>query len=152
MYFVKYQPLKQRLQARLISDREALPYLIIFAGLTALVGSLPIMDGYNFWDGISASLSVIATVGGVLYAYYKNGGANGFDLIQKYVILGWVVFVRVFIVLIPTVFALIIIEVVTGLISSDATGPFDVAIIFIAEVILYQRIGRHIGDTVASNS
>lgn len=152
MYFIRYQPLKKRLRSRSVSDREALPYLILFAAFTALVGSLPAIGGYNFWDGVSAFLSVAAAIGGVLYAYRKNGGIAGFDLIHKYVILGWVVSVRFLLAFIPAAIVLIIVGAATGLMSLDYTGPYDVLMIFLAEIIFYQRIGRHVADTAVEIS
>ena len=148
MYFIRYQPLKERLRSRSVSDREALPYLILFVALTALVGSLPAIDAYNLWDGVSAFLSVATAIGGVLYAYRKNGGMAGFDLIHKYVILGWVVFVRFLIGFIPAAIVLVIMGTATGLMSLEHTGPYDVSMILLAEIIFYQRIGRHVEDTL----
>jgi hypothetical protein len=152
MYFIRYQPLKDRLRSRSVSDREALPYLVLFAALTALVCSLPTIESYNFWDGVSAVLSVATAIGGILYAYRQNGGMAGFDLIQKYVILGWVVFVRFLIVFLPAALVLVIVGAVTGLMSLEFTGPYDVVMIFSAEVIFYQRLGKHVGDTAIDTS
>ena len=94
MYFTKYHPLKEKLRDRSVSDREALPYFLIFLALTALVTVFPMFESFNEWDFVSGVLSVILAVGGVIYAYKCNGGKEGFDLIQKYVVLGWVVVIR----------------------------------------------------------
>lgn len=147
MYFIKYQPLKERLRTRSVSDREALPYLIVFAGFTELIGFLPMFVEYNFWDGILAGLSVLAAIGGVLYAYQQNGGAAGYDFIHKYVIIGWVVSIRFFFAFIPVAIFLCVIGVRTGFVSCDETGPYDTVMLLLGEVIFYQRIGRHIRDT-----
>jgi uncharacterized RDD family membrane protein YckC len=151
MYFVKYHPLKERLRARSISDREALPYLIVFVGMTAMVGAIPLIDKYNVWDGVSAFLGIVTAIGGVLYAYRQNGGSAGYDLIQKYVVLGWVVTIRVLLAFIPTAIVLYIIGDMIGLMSRDATGPYDVVIVLLFEIFLYQRLGRHIGDTIGKS-
>jgi len=147
MYFLKYQPLKNQLRCRSVTDREALPYLAIFAALTALVGAIPLTDGFNHWDAISAFISVVLAIGGIVYAYHQNGGRTGNDLIQKYVILGWVVAFRFMLIAIPTMIALMFVGDLMGLVVWDSTGPFDVLGVFVFEVILYQRIGRHIRDT-----
>lgn len=146
MYFLRYKPLKEKLRTRSLSDREALPYLVLFAGLAAVVYLLPNTEEFNTWDWIQGILSVAFAIGGVIYAYRQNGGRQGFDLIQKYVVLGWVVTVRCVLVFIPCGIALFLLGDSLGLIS-DETNGFDVLIIAGFEVILYQRIGRHIRDT-----
>lgn len=147
MYFIKYHPLKEKLRDRSVTDREALPYLVIFAACTALVGAIPLTGGFNHWDAVSACSSVVLAIGGIVYAYHQNGGRIGNDLIQKYVILGWVVSFRFLLIAIPAVIALMIVGDLMGLVSWDSTGPFDALCAFVFEVILYQRIGRHIRDT-----
>lgn len=147
MYFIRYHPLKLNLRQRAVTDREALPYLVVFAGLTALVTAFPMIDRFTAWDAVSGILSIATAVGGILYAYRQNGGRRGYDLIQKYVILGWVVCVRFALVSIPLLLALFFAGDVYGLIPPDSTGGFAVAVIFVGEVVLYQRIGRHIRDT-----
>lgn len=152
MYFVKYQPLKDQLRSRSVTDREALPYLAIFAALTALAGAFPLTDGFNRWDAISAFFSVVLAIGGIVYAYHQNGGRTGNDLIQKYVILGWVVTFRFILIALPTMFVLTFVGAMIGLFSWHSTGPFGVVCVFAFEVILYQRIGRHIRDTRSRSS
>jgi len=151
MHFVRYHPLKEKLRNRSVSDREALPYLVIFAALTALVGAFPVVDGFNEWDLISGLLSVALAVGGIIYAYKSNGAKEGFDLIQKYVVLGWVVVVRCLLVFIPLAIVAYIAGESLGLVT-DQTGFLDVLLIAILELVLYQRIGRHIRDTRTTNS
>ena len=147
MYFIKYDPLKERLRNRAVTDSEALPYLVVFVALIALVGSLPMTAGYNLWDDISAFLSVGIAIGGIFYVYHENGGSRGYDLIQKYVVLGWVVIVRFLLACIPVVFILYTLGHMFDLIHSDSSGPYDTAIICLAQAILWQRIGRHVRDT-----
>ena len=151
MHFVRYRPLKDKLRSRSVSEREALPYLVIFTALTALVGAFPLIEGFNDWDFVSGLLSVAFAVGGVVYAYKSNGGNKGFDLIQKYVVLGWVVVVRCLLVFIPLGIVAYIAGDALGL-TTDQTGFFDVLIIAIFEIVFYQRIGRHIRDTRSPNS
>lgn len=146
MYFIRYQPLKEKLKARTFSDREALPYLILYAGLAAAVYMFPSVGEFNAWDWIGGGLSVAMAVAGVIYAYNQNGSRQGFDLIQKYVVLGWVVAVRCILVFIPVGIALYLAGEALGVITEE-TGWFDVLIISGFEVVFYQRVGRHIRDT-----
>ena len=51
MYFWRIEQLKDQLIARPLSDREALPYLLVFVGLTAALGFIP-GEGLNVWDHV----------------------------------------------------------------------------------------------------
>jgi len=146
MYFIRYQPLKEQLKARTFSDREAVPYLILYAGMAAFVYLIPSTEKFNLWDWIGGGLSVSMAVGGVIYAYIQNGGKQGFDLIQKYVVIGWVVVVRCILVFIPIGIALYFLGEVMG-VMTDETGWFDFSVMAAFEAVFYQRIGRHIKDT-----
>jgi len=146
MYFIRYQPLKEKLRSRTLSDREALPYLILYAGLGTVVYSFTTTEEFNLWDWIGGGLSISLAVGGVIYAYTQNGGKQGFDLIQKYMIIGWIVLVRCLLAFIPIAIALYLLAEEVGVMTDD-TGWFDVLIIAGFEAVLYQRIGRHIRDT-----
>lgn len=139
MYFVFYHPLKHKLRTNSLSDREALPYLIIYAVLFALESSTE-ADRYGF---LSLCLTVIIVIGGTYYVYRQNGGKEGFNLIKKYLILGWVVSIRFAIVLSPVLIAQIVL----------LPNPGDLYyVLFGATIkfIYYQRLGWHIRDTRGS--
>ena len=146
MYFLRYQPLKDKLRTRSLSDREALPYLILFSGFAAAVYLFPTTEEFNVWDWIGGGSSVALAVLGVIYSYIQNGGRQGFDLIQKYVVIGWVVAVRCILAFIPCVFAFYFSVDYFGMIS-DETSWLDTLFFAAFEVIFYQRIGRHVGNT-----
>ena len=150
MYWIKYQPLKERLKKRSISDREALPYLLILCVLESIVISVPLATEMNKWDIIEAILYVIITIIGVLYVYRKNGGNNGYDIIQKFTVLGWVVAVRYGLVVIP-VGGLIYFTAYYHGVTGDETTFFDAMLSIILSVIYYERLGRHISDTNEKN-
>ena len=152
MYFVKYQPLKQKLAERSLSDKEALPYLLIFTVLTVFVTSVPLYDNFNNWDVLTSILSIALAILGIIYAYKKNGGEEGYDFIQKYVVLGWVVFIRCFLVFLPIMVLCLIIGEYFNFISLDESNVFDVVIQCSFEIVLYQRIGKNIKDTIKKNS
>ena len=65
MYWLRYQPLKDRLKKRSVSDREALPYLLLFSALESIALSVPATSKMNKWDIIEAILYVIVTLLGV---------------------------------------------------------------------------------------
>lgn len=151
MYFVRSEALKQRLKSREFSDRETLPYLIAYVSLgVLLMGVLnhPVLvTPYNSWDWLSVGLSSLLGIAGVVYSYQCNGGKEGHDLILKYIVLGWVVSIRCVLVLIP----ILILVYMGGLLfgwAGEATGLFDVLILFVFELILYWRLGENMRDTV----
>lgn len=146
MYFVRYDPLKEKLRSRTLSDREALPYLMVFSVLSMLTFVLPMCGEFNTWDWIDGGLSVLLVIGGVFYAYVRNGADQGFDFIQKYTVLGWVTVVRCVLVFMPIVIVTYIVADLLSL-TTEETGWFDVFVGAIFQVILYQRISRHIADT-----
>ena len=154
MYFVQYEPLKQQLRSRSLSDRAALPYLILDGVLVTLFAAIAVAistEGWNEFDTLSMCLSVIFVIGGTCYVYQQNGGKEGFDLIQKYVVLGWIVGFR-FILVGLALFTLVLLVLIVALEEGPApeptrTGALDVLFIVIIELIFFQRLGRHIRDT-----
>ena len=146
MYFIKYSPLKEKLRNRELSEREALPYLIVFMALSMAVTSFPLYDGFNIWDAISGILSVVIAVWGVVYSYKCNQGADGYDLIQKYFVLGWVVAIRCLLGFIPAAIVCYVGAELLGLVS-DESNWVDVTITSVFLIVLYFKTGRHIKDT-----
>ena len=111
---------------------------------------IPTGEEVNEFDMVSGVLSVIFAIGGVLYAYEQNGRKEGFDLIQKFIVLGWVVSFRFVLVFLTSVIVLLIVWVVLGIAEiteTIETDGFDVLAVALVELIFYQRVGRHIRDT-----
>lgn len=146
MYFVRYEPLKTRLRQREIGDREALPYLVMFFVLEVIATSLPTVADPNRWDIFGSILTIGATVWGVLYGYRCNGKESGYDFIHKFVVLGWVVGIRLALFVLPLTAAVYFVAVSYGLVE-DASTPFDALYFSAISLLFYQRIGRHIADT-----
>ena len=147
MYFTQYHPLKERLRDRSITDREALPYLVMFCMLEVVGVLMPFWEQPNKWDFVSTFFGLLITFGGVIFAYRCNGGKDGYDFIQKFVILGWVVTFRFILLVIPLFLAVYDLGIL-----GDTTGPIDVIILALIEIMLYYRIGRHIADTNGQSS
>ncbi|TAE76898.1 MAG: hypothetical protein EAZ65_03430 [Verrucomicrobia bacterium] len=146
MYFFSYQPLKERLKNRKVCDREALPYLVVFSALTAAACLGDFEKSPNGWDYLDASLAIALAIVGVIHAYRQNGGASGFDLIQKYVVLGWVVSLRCLVVLLPCAMLAYSFAGALELVGEETTGV-DVLISTVFGSLIYYKIGQHIGDT-----
>ena len=146
MYFIKYHPLKERLRDRTMNDREALPYYILFSVMAALMTALPMGGHLNRWNVLSAFVNTVVVITGIIYCFRQNGGKAGYDFIQKSVVLGWVVMVRL---LLP----FILCGVAAGFLkiwlrqSCDTTSWIDIVLVVVVEAIYFQRFGRHIRDT-----
>lgn len=76
MYFWRIEALKRQMTARPLSEREALPYLVVTAAFTTTVPYIP-QATQNVWDGLGGVWSVLLAVVGTIYIYCQNGGADG---------------------------------------------------------------------------
>ena len=150
MYFIQYHPLKEKLKERTLSDGEALPYLVVW-GVWGSVWTMlwQMYSHFNFLDAFSWALWVLITIGGIYYVYSQNGGASGFDFVQKYYVLGWVVYVRCFLAFIPIMVIEYVFAVSYVLYS---TNLFNVLADVAFGVILFWRTGVHIRDTAKGES
>lgn len=146
MYWFRYQPLKDRLRKRRVSDREALPYLLFFSGLEALALSVPASSEMNRWDIVETILYITIAIVGVFYVYRRNGGRAGYDVIQKFVVLGWVVAIRYLLVVLPLGGLVYIAAYYYGL-SGDQTTLFDAIFFNVLSAFYYERLGRQISET-----
>lgn len=148
MYFVRYNPLKQKLRNRSLSEREALPYLI----LTGVVWTIFTFDvsseDPNAFNVASMIISIAILIGGAFHVYEQNGGKEGFDLVRKYLVLGWVVGFRVCLVSVPAMMIVAFLLAMANL--EDALVSMLILLcLAVAQIVYYQRLGRHIHDTVA---
>ena len=148
MYFVQYNPLKQQLRNRSLDDRDALPYLILEGAVVALMGLNISSDGLNAFDVVSTLISVAIIIGGTFHVYEQNGGKEGFNLVRKYIVLGWVVGIRVFLACIP-VFLILGMLIGLGNLDDEFSDFLIMCCGAAIEFIYYQRLGRHIRDTTA---
>jgi hypothetical protein len=111
------------------------------------LGLQPVQHEYNRGYALNLMVTTVLTIGGVIYCYVKNGGNSGYDFIQKSIVLGWVVAIRITLIFIPI--ALIIslsIEKKLG----NTLGAFSwITIVrnIVLIAIFNQRLGRHLKDT-----
>jgi hypothetical protein len=157
MNFISYQPLKEQLRNGTFTDRQALPYFILSSVLSVPV---PTSGTANSLDWVLTGCWVLITALGLLSAYRKNGGSEGIDFIKKFIVLGWIALVRWTLVFIP-LFMIVVIAVIAiadpdgriggpldESVKAEATEWFHLIAPCIFMIVLFQRIGRHIKDTV----
>jgi len=150
MYFWRIENLKKDLIARPLSDREVLPYLLIFVGISALIPIFP-MESMNSWDYAAAIWTLVLVVAGTLYTYQCNGAARGSHFVQRYLAIGWVVAVRWCAAVVAALIVLLFVVDTPG----DETTPTFALFWMAAELVLYERMGHHIravANTLRSNS
>ena len=166
MYFWKIESLKKDITDGSFGDKELLPYLVIYVGLSALgaalVGYLPI-ENINMWDYVNSILYVLVPIVGTIYVYRQNGGGNGENFASKYLAIGFVVTIRFIgflsIISLPIGVVYMFFGVVFDLFGvvpdeeeKNRTTFFGVISSFALHLLFFFRIGKHIGDTVKTNA
>lgn len=149
MYFLALGPLKERLAAGPLPERETPPYVVLVA-VAAAVAAFPsaglLDDGLpNAWDRIQSFLELVMAVAGTLILYRANGGAEGREFIHRWVVVGWVVAVRFCLMVVPVAAGLRLLSEHWGW-SGDRTGIYDVVSGFVIDLLFYAYFGLHLDD------
>jgi len=154
MNFIKYNPLKEQLRNRTMSDRDALPYYIVqIAFMSLFLFPIPYEHTYSFGYVFSSIVVTAVTIAGILYCYVKNGGRTGYDFIQKTIVLGWVVVVRVFLLFFYCLFifimtyGVILHRLKIKPVHHSCPLWIGTIVTVVIAAIYFQRLGRHIKDT-----
>jgi len=149
MYFFKYHPLKEQLRERTFSDRDGLPYYVLFIASSTFLADYSLGTS-NGIDALSASINSAVAILGIIYSYRKNGGRTGYDFMQKSIVLGWVVIFRLMPFILLTGFVSYCIDQALGYpIESRSWVSIVLSALFMT--FYYQRLGRHIQDTNRHN-
>lgn len=144
MHFWRIEKLKQAMAERPLSERETLPYLVVYCALSSAVISIPQEMG-NGWDVAGAAWSVLLAVLGTIHIYRQNGGGAGQHFLQRYFAIGWVVAIRWLVIGIGCLAAFYL---PLGLFAPEvaATRWYDFAFLAALEAAVYWRIGHHVRD------
>lgn len=143
MYFWRIEELKSKWKSAPLSDREVLPYFLIYLVAGELVFLIP-SPTMNFWDYANVLYGSALTLLGTLYVYRLNGGNEGVYFLQRYLSLGWVIAMRVAAVALPV---FVILSIVFRL--PDESNGFVFGYFAVVGAALYQRLGKHIRDVAA---
>lgn len=144
MYFWRIDKLKAEMAVRPLSEREALPYLVVQIALFAATGYIP-STITNLWDGLGAVWSVALAIVGTIYIYRQNGGAAGRHFLQRYFAIGWVVFIRWLVILIFIRVGFLSLKALLGSDAEETTWD-EFLFIAVVEAVIYLRIGHHVRD------
>jgi len=151
MYFWKIESLKKDIVDGSFTDKELIPYVLIYAGLYAvgmeLTGYLPYEDP-NIWAYVLSTLNVLIPIVGTFYAYKCNGGGNGENFASKYFSIGFVVGIRFLVFLIPFITLLFIYWMIRfGEQEELPTTYIEVTLFSTWCALFYYKMAKHISDT-----
>lgn len=148
MRFWRVERLKAEMRAQPLSERETLPYLVVYVAFFTIVSGLPNPD-FNLLDAVGHLLSVVIAIVGTIFIYWRNGGMDGRFFFQRYFAIGFVVGIRCLVAIVVAMFTLIAILDSVGRLS-DQTTFYDFIFIVIADIIIYWRIAYHVRDLAQS--
>ncbi len=146
MYFWRIEKLKTAMATAPLTEREVLPYLIASVVVVSIIlGAMRHAPITSFWEDISTLCNIILAVFGTLYIYQQNNGKNGQHLLQRYIAISWVVSIRWLIGFI--ILSIVLLGILLGLhVTVENIALIFFIFSFIAQVILYWRIGHHVQD------
>lgn len=143
MYIWRIDKLVEELTAGNLPENESFKYLVantVLISLSTIQYSKP--NQFDLWTSI---LAVIVAVAGVFFIYKCNGASTGKDIIIRYLSVGWVVLVRICVLLmLPSLVVLMVIqEVYMGGIPEESTS-IDLVALTLIEVIYIFCVARYI--------
>jgi len=157
VYVWNINALKKHLVEEGLSEAHTFYYILLFVGLssvaTEFVAYVP-TENPNRWNYIDTALSILISIAGTVYAFRANRGAMGKNFAAKYFSIGFVVFIRFLVYLIPLGFVMFayytIAYAMAGAESTselDATSGFEVLLFSAWYMLYYMRVAKHIRDT-----
>jgi hypothetical protein len=150
MRFWRITQLKAEMRVQPLSERESLPYLVLFVASSSLVMGLP-QSGFNAFDALDTLLSVMIAIVGTIFVYRRNGGIHGEYFLQRYLAIGFVVGVRCIVALLALMIPMIIALDTLGMLS-DQTSWIDLLFSVVIQWFVYWRTGYHVRDLARMDS
>ncbi len=150
MYIWKIEKLNQELIVGELSQKEQMKYLVANTAIYSLAMiqySNP--NTIDTWSGVLAG--IIALVG-VYFIYHCNGGACGRQLLIRYLSVGWIVFIRMFaLLMLPSIIVLFALqETFMGGVLDEST-TIDLIYLTAIEVIYILWVAKHINKIARSS-
>ena len=149
MYFWRIDKLKAQLQQGDLPQREQFQYFLAMQVLVALA-TAPVSAANNY-DWIAWGIVILVTVLGVLYWYRCNNADSGSRFLERVMSIGFVVTVRLFVLLMLPALLLYLLVLEFFLEIPQETTLADVALYTILEIVLLWRIGDHIRHVARGN-
>lgn len=145
MYILNIKALKKDLVNGPLPEKETIKYLLPFLLFTGL-GSIFHSKHYDTWSFIWGLSSFAITLLGTLYIYKINFGSSGVNFLQRYLVVGLVVGIRI--TLFCVIPGLMIIILIARIVFNNHGGSKWYIFLFyiIIDLIMYWRIGFHVGQ------
>ena len=143
MYIWKIDELNQQLISSNLTEPDVFKYLMAWTVLNSLAMIRYLVP--NQYDTYNGIIAVVISIIGLVFIYICNGGKNGSHLLERYISISWVVFVR-FLVLffLPAYIAMFTIqEIYMGGIAEQTT-EMDMAFLLISDVVYFLWFAKHI--------
>jgi hypothetical protein len=150
MYIWKINQLKSDFINGAVTEKSMLKYLVAYTILLGL-SFIPFGESNQF-DLLNSLLMIPVSVIGLLYIFSANGGGNGTNFISKYFAIGFVVGVRLFVVVLPLAIVLGIVAAIADPDFIEGTTMWDVLFEVMITVFYFWRVAVHVGETAQSKS
>lgn len=156
MYLWKIDKLKEDLRQGSLSEKESFKYLLAWEILYSLPFLPSSVEGWNILDTYDGFVRLVVTIVGVLFMYKVNGGALGKYFLQRYLSIGWVVFVRFLaLVMLPVLVVYAIVYggmIASGAELSDQTTWVDILVFNLVAVVYYMVFAKHVKDVAVADT
>ena len=126
MFFWRIDALKAQLREGPLAQPHAFAYVFVgFFLVNALFGFPGLWNAETSpvtpWAWATYVVTLALFAGGTYAAYRANGGAEGLDFVARYLALGWVLGIRLFVlVFLPLLLLLLVAFVVVAIAQADA--------------------------------
>ena len=149
MSFWKIEKLQEDIKSNEFSEKDRFIYALIFLTLATASIEFEIWlpsGNLNIWDGVTSISCFLIGTAGMIFAFVANGGSNGKDFLGRYFSIGFVLFIKLMVLIIPISGVVYAIEMqVYGAYVEYTTAYSAVAIIVLFAAYCW-RVYKHIGD------
>jgi hypothetical protein len=146
MRFWKIEDLKSELASGDLPQLAGLQYFACAGALAVLLYGLPLYDE-NRWDVANTIGDALLILAGGYLAYRANGGTEGRDFLGRFVSIGWVLGIRLLVLLmIPVICFEIALEAYFLGDIPENTTPVETIVLFSLSAFYYWRLAMHIDD------
>ncbi len=129
MFFWHIEALKAQLREGPLAQPSAFAYLFVAFFLMSAVMGIPGLwnaatSPTTPWAWVTYVVTVALFTGGTYAAYRANGGPQGIDFVARYLALGWVLTIRLFVlVFLPLLLLVLVAVAVVAVTQADAASP-----------------------------
>ncbi len=153
MYFWRIKQLKAEMIQQPLTDREVVPYLIaslVVIGLALAAASH--LPATSTLDDYFSVFNTVALGLGTYYIYLQNQGANGQHLLQRYIVIGWVIGIRWLVAYLVGTFIITIGVYFSASLPIEASMVMLLIFNVIAVLVYYWLVGHHVRDVALRTS